>query len=164
MGAAFDDAAFVEDDDGVGVADGGETVSDDDGGAAAHDGFEGLLDGAFAFGVEGGGGFVEDEDGCFAEDGACYGEALSLAAGEVEATVADEGVVALREGVDELVGVGDACGLSDLLAGVAFGAEGDVGGDGVVEEDAVLGDEAELPAEGVDVEVGDGMAIDGDMA
>src|ERR1700742_4179313 len=62
-GAGLDDAAFLEDEDAVHVPDGGEAVGDDEGGAVAHQAFEGFLDEVLAFGVEGAGGFVEDEDG-----------------------------------------------------------------------------------------------------
>ena len=144
VGATFDDGAVVEDEDEVGGADGAQAVGDGDSGSALHEGVESLLDGEFAFGVEGGGGFVEDEDGGVAEECAGDGDALSLAAGEVEAAVADGGVVGLGEGLDEVVGEGGACGGADLVEGESIGTEGDVGGYGVVEEDAVLADEAEL--------------------
>jgi hypothetical protein len=48
----------LHDMDHGGVADGGEAVGDDDGGAALHEAVEGLLDVLFGFAVEGGGGFV----------------------------------------------------------------------------------------------------------
>ena len=37
VGATFDDTAMVEDDDTVGIDDGGESVGNDDGGAMAQD-------------------------------------------------------------------------------------------------------------------------------
>lgn len=62
MFAVFDDFAFAEDDDAVEGGDGAEAVGDDDAGAVFHEVFEGVLDEFFGFGVEGGSGFVEDED------------------------------------------------------------------------------------------------------
>jgi len=79
VGAGLDDSSFVEDADEVGVFDGGEAVGDDDGGTVAHQFFEGVLDESFRFGIEGGGGFVEDEDGGIAEDSAGDAESLALA-------------------------------------------------------------------------------------
>ena len=152
MGAAFDDGATVHDDDFVGVADGGEAVGDDDAGAALHELVEGLLDDVFALGVEGTGGFVEDEDGRVFEDGAGDAETLALSATEVESTVADGGVVALLHEGDEFVGVSHLCGMADGIDAVVGATEGDVVGDGVVEEDAVLRHEAYMGTETVDVE------------
>ena len=80
--AALDDAAVVEYEDLVGAADGRKAVGDGEDGAAAHGFVEGVLDGALGFGVEGAGGFVEDEDGRVAQERAGDGEALALAAGE----------------------------------------------------------------------------------
>ena len=156
VGAALDDGAVVHNDDFVGVADGGEAVGDDDAGAPQHELVEGLLDGVLALGVEGAGGLVEDEDGRVFEYGAGYGEALALAAAEVEAAVADGGVVALFHEGDKLVGMCHLCGTSHVVDAVVGTAEGDVVGHGVVEEDAVLRHKAYLCAEAVDVEAGEG--------
>ena len=123
-----------------------------------------MLDGLLAFGVEGGGGFVENEDGRVFEYGAGYAEALALSAAEGDAAVADGGLVAEREGVDEGVGVCDGGGLFDEVEAVVGVAEGNVVGDGVVEEDAVLRDESYLSTEAVDVKVGDGYVVDEDGA
>jgi len=77
---------------------------------AGEEGGHGGLDELLAFGVEVAGGFVEDEDLRLGEDGAGDGEALLLAAGELD---------------DELVGVG--------AAGVFEAAVGDVVADGAIE-------------------------------
>ena len=57
-------------------------------------------------GVDGAGGVVEDEDARVVEEGPGQGDPLALAAREREAPLADDGVVALREVLDELVGLG----------------------------------------------------------
>ena len=139
-------------------------MGDDDAGASLHEFGEGLLDGLLAFGVEGGGGFVENEDGRVFEHGAGYAEALALSAAEGDAAVADGGLVAEREGFDEGVGVCDGGGLFDEVEAVVGVAEGNVVGDGVVEEDAVLRNESYLSTETVNVEVGDGYVVDEDGA
>ena len=113
--AAFDDlAGFGEEEDEVGAADGGEAVADDEGGAVGEEVGHGGLDELFAFGVEVAGGFVEDEDLRRGENGASDGDALALAAGEFDAALADEGLVAVGEFVDEFVGVGAAGGVLDF--------------------------------------------------
>ena len=66
--AALDYAALFEDVDGVAVSDGGETVGYDDDGLVSAQGVYAALDLGFGFGVEGAGGFVEDEKtGVFVE-------------------------------------------------------------------------------------------------
>jgi hypothetical protein len=53
---------------------------------------------ALGCGVEGGCGFVEEEDLGVAQEGARDGETLALAAGEEGALCADKGVEAVRKG------------------------------------------------------------------
>ena len=50
--AHFNNLSFDHGDDDVGFLDGGKAMGDADGGATDHEFFEGLLDGAFAVGVE----------------------------------------------------------------------------------------------------------------
>ena len=61
MGAFFEDVAFIENEDDVGLAYGGKAVGNDKGGAADHECFQRFLDQSFAFGIQRGGGFVQDE-------------------------------------------------------------------------------------------------------
>ena len=62
MIAAFDDAAVLQDHDGIGVLDGREAVSDDEDSASFHDGVHALLDQALGTGVNRGSRLVEDQD------------------------------------------------------------------------------------------------------
>ena len=117
--ALLDDAAFFEDEDVVHGAERRETVGDADDGAVLGKMVDGFLDFGLGLGIEGGGGFVEDEDGGVADKGAGDGDALALAAGESGATFAERGVVALRQRGDEVVGVGFASGGDDFVAGGA---------------------------------------------
>ena len=94
VGSALDDVPLLDDQDLVGAADGGEAVRDDEGRPALHEEVEAGLDQGFGLGVERAGGFVEDEDAGVGEDGAGDGETLALAAGELDAALADDGVVA----------------------------------------------------------------------
>ena len=63
MGAALYDAPLVDDADLVGILDGREAVGDGYRRAGLHQPLKGILHESFTLGVEGGGGFVEDEDG-----------------------------------------------------------------------------------------------------
>ena len=119
---------------------------------------------AFAFGVEVAGGFVEDQDLRVGEDGAGDGDALPLAAAELHAALADERVVAVGQCVDELVGVGDRGGAADVVGRRAAVAVGDVRGDGAVEQEHVLLDDADQAAVAVDVDVAQVAAVEQDAA
>ena len=140
---AFDYFTFVEDVDDVGVLDGGKAMGDGDGGAGLHQSVEGFLNEVLAFGVEGGGGFVKDEDGRVLEDGTGDADALPLSAWEPAAAVADDSVVALFCLHDEVVGIGNLGCFDDLLHGGVLYAEGDIVVEGVVEEDSFLIDVAD---------------------
>src|SRR5579875_2652825 len=153
VGAGFGDFAGLEHYDFVGLADGGEPMGDDEDGAALHEGGERLLDEALGFGIEVGGGFVEDEDGRVFEQGAGDGNALALAAAELEAAFADDGPIAGGQLVDELGCESGTGGGEDLfLAGIGT-AVGDVIEDGVVEQEGVLGDDADVLAEAREADV-----------
>lgn len=164
VGASLNDMAMVEHNDGIGRADSAQAVGNGDGGAAFHKGVETLLHSEFALGIKGRGSLVENKDRGIAEEGTGDADALALATRKVEATVADGGVVAVGERLDKVVGKSGTRGGTDLVEGVAVGSESDVGGHGVVEEDAVLANKAKLRAEGVDVEVEDIVAINGDKS
>ena len=171
-----DDSAAFHDDDFVGGQDCAEAVSDDEGRGAVHELFDGLLDEVLAFGIDLAGGFVEDEDRGFAKDGTGDAEALSLATGELAAHFAQYGVVAARFFRDKFVGKGALGGVFYVLeqdvplhggTGIGRGdliSVGDVLGDGAGENDAVLGDDADLVAEGTEGGRADVEAIDGDAA
>ena len=95
-GAALDDAALVEDEDAVGVPDGGEMVGDDKGGSALEEVAEGFKDQALGFFVEAGTGLVEDHDAGIADHCPGEAEALTLAAGERHAGLADDGRASMK--------------------------------------------------------------------
>src|SRR5437867_623664 len=85
VGADFEEARAVEDDDQVGHADGGEAVRNQKSNLARLAAVPGrgsvtLEEGVFGFGVEGGGGFVQNkEERLFAHEAAGEGEFLPLA-------------------------------------------------------------------------------------
>jgi hypothetical protein len=80
VSADFDHFALMENDNLIGLINGGKSVSDDDGGATSHESVEGSLDGLFGFAVEGAGGFIENDHlGVFEEDPG-NGDSLALSA------------------------------------------------------------------------------------
>ncbi len=62
VGADLANFAFIEHDDLVGLPDGGKTMGDDDRAATGDQLVDGFLDELFGFGVDGGSGFVQDQD------------------------------------------------------------------------------------------------------
>ena len=158
--AAFGNLSAGEHDDLLRAADGGKAVGDDDNGFVLHQRVDGLLHGDFAFGVERGGGFVQDDDGRVFQQGAGDADALFFAAGEFAADVAHAGLVAFGHRHDEVVAAGGAGGGFDFcVCGVCL-AEADIVGDGVVKQVNVLEDDGNLPhqvflGEGADVAAAD---------
>ena len=95
MRAALDDAAVVEDEDGVRVRDRRKAVRDDEHRAPREEAIDGLLHETLGLGVERRRRLVEDENRRVDEQRPRDGEALPLAAGEARAALAEDGVVAV---------------------------------------------------------------------
>jgi hypothetical protein len=87
--AHLGDGAGLQDGDEVGLADGGEPVRDDEGGAADHEAVQRLLHQLLRLGVQRACGLVEEEDGRVLEHGPGNGDPLLLAAGELQAALAN---------------------------------------------------------------------------
>ena len=162
--AALDDDAVVEHDDLVGADDGGEPVRDDQRGAVVRDLFERVLDFALGVAVERGGRLVEQQDRRRLQDGAGDGDALLLAAGKLQAALADLGLVAVRRHADEIVDLGEPRRLLDLGIGRLPAAVADVVADGVVEQHGVLRNHADGGAQRLLRHVADVLAVDQDAA
>ena len=97
--------AVVEDDDLLGQRDRAGAVGDDEGGAAAHDLLQRGPDAELGLDVDAAGGVVEDEDARVHHERPRDRDALALAAAEREAALTDDGLVALGERLDEVVGL-----------------------------------------------------------
>ena len=101
-------------------------VRDDQRGAVLHQPGERGLHQRLAFGIERGGGLVEQQQRRAAQDRARDGDALALAAGQRHAALADRRVVALRQQADEARGGRVLGGALDLRVGGVGPAEADV--------------------------------------
>jgi hypothetical protein len=82
VGALLDDLSLLEYADEVGVADGGESVGDDEGGASFQEAIHVALDHALGFAVQGACRFVEDQHRGFVVERLGDRHALRLAAGD----------------------------------------------------------------------------------
>ena len=163
VAAGFGQAAVVEDQDAVGVADGRQAVGDDDGSAALHEFFDGRLDELLGFGVDAAGGLVEDEDAGVVGDDAAEGQQLALAGGEVGAGFFEFGLVGLGELFDEWCGLDGFGGPADFVVG-DVGAEADVLFDAAGEHEHVLLDRLDGAAQVFEGDAADVGAVDGDAA
>ena len=106
--------------------------------------FHGLLQLVLVFGIDVGGGLVEDDDGRVLEHGAGNGNALLLAARERGPALANDGVIAVRQGHDEIVATGFLCRGDHFFMRGLRAAEADVVLYGVREEVHALKDHAHL--------------------
>src|SRR5262245_65282813 len=81
------------------------------------------------------GGLVENQDTGAPEDRSRDRQALTLAAGQLDAAIADRRVVGVRQAIDELVGAGELGGRHDLAIGGGADAIRDVLADAAREQD-----------------------------
>src|ERR1700722_2512524 len=132
------DGAVLEDENTVGRAHRRKPMRDDQRSAAAHQPFESLQNQALALRIERTGGFVQNQDGRVAQNGAGDGHALALTAGQLDAAFADAGLIALRKGTYKIMGVGLTGRFDDLGFRSARPAVSDVVQDRAAEQQNLL--------------------------
>ena len=164
LGADVDHAPGVEHGHAVGQGEGGSAVGDEQRGAALRQHAQRLVDGRLGGGVDRGGGVVEHEDPRVGEHRAGQGDALALPARQREPALADEGVVAVGELVDERVHLGRTGRGADLLVARVGAAVGDVGADAVGEQERLLEHHAQLAAQVVQAQVPQRHATEAQLA
>src|SRR5215210_7410917 len=103
MRPLLDYPAVLEHDDQVGIADRGEPMRDDEGRPRAEEGPQRALDLPLRADVDRRRRFVEDEDARVGQEGAGEGDELTLAEREARPALAEVGVVAVFERLDERV-------------------------------------------------------------
>ena len=126
---------------------GGEPVGNHQGGAPLHQALQGLLHQAFRFGVQGGGGLVQNQNRRIFVQRTGNGQALALAAGQLAGVVPQRGVNALGQGTHMLGQIGRLQALPHALFVDGRTAQSDVGGHAVVEHHHVLADHGKLLAQ-----------------
>src|SRR6266568_772425 len=113
--AGLDHGAILDHENAIGVHDRLQTMGDHQRGAALAQAAHGILDLALGFAVERCGRLVEQDDGRVLDQGARDRDPLALAAGRLQAMLADRSVVASRKAHDEIVGVRGLGGGEDRL-------------------------------------------------
>ena len=106
--------------------------------AVLHELIQACLHGAFGLGIERGGGLIEHENRRVFQHGAGHGHTLLLTAGELQAALTNDGVVAIWELLDEAVRIGAFGHGDDLVHRRAGFAVGDVLLDGAGEKIGLL--------------------------
>ena len=164
MPAAFDDTAFIQDEDAVGADDARQPVREDQGRASSRQAVDRLLNHRLVLRVHRGKRFVENEDRRVPQQRTGDRQALALAARQQHAALADHRVVTVRQQRDELVRIGVARRDLDLVAGGVGLAEPQIVFDGAVEQVGVLVDHGDHSAERFGIERLDVVPADLDRA
>ena len=115
MVAALDDAAAINDEDAVGIGDGGEAMRDDQRRAPGRKLGQRLLDRPLRLRIQRRGRLVEDQDRRVLQEDASNGETLLLAAGELHPALADDRVEAVGKVGDDVVEARAFRRVEDLL-------------------------------------------------
>ena len=160
----LDDLSVGQQDDIIGMLDGGKAMGHDQHGADVLHLFQGVLDQHFRFGVDVGGGLVQDHDAGLMDDGTGKAQQLPLTGGEVIATLPDRLVQALFQPGDEAVGIDIAAGFPHFLIGNAFLPQQDVAADVAGKQEHILQHLAEVTAQGRDPDLADIDAVDQNLA
>ena len=164
VGADLDEAAVVDHRDQVGALRGGEPVRDDDHAAPGHEPLERPVEQQLGTGIEARRGFVEHEHRRVDEPGARHRHELAFARREVRAARVDLRVEALREVVEPL---GEAevveRGADARVVGIGRRHQ-QVLADRAGEQEALLGDDDDPPAQRGLVDVAEVDATEADRA
>ena len=143
MAARLHHPPVVEDEDAVRPDDARQPVREDEGGATCHQPIERLLDDRLVLRVHRAQRFVQHQDGRVPKHGAGDRDPLALSAGKPHPALADHRPVAVRQPLDELVGVRGAGGGGKLVAGRIGFAETKVVLHRAVEQEGVLVDDGD---------------------
>ena len=162
--AALGDDTVGDGDDAVGVADGTQAVGDDQGGAAHGQIVEGPLDLGLRHGVQGGGGFVQDQDGGILQEDSGDGYTLLLSAGQQSTALTDIGVKLVGHRHDIVIDLRPLGSLHHLFHGSAGAAVADILENGVGKQKHILLHDANVLVDGVLGHIPDILAVDGDGA
>ena len=158
--AALLDLAVVEHHDLLRQRDRARAVRDDEGRPSAHHLLQRGPDAELRLDVHAAGGVVEDEDARVHHERPRYRDALPLAAAECEPALPDDGLVALGERRDEVVGLRGPRRRAHLLVGRLGLAEADVLGNRRTEQERVLVHDADVAAQVGELQVAHVLAVD----
>ncbi len=164
MGAGFGDTSLGQDKNPVGMANGGQTVCDENGGFAFDDIGQVVVNDFFRFGINGTGGFIKNHNGRVFEDGTCDAEALALPTRQSDAAFTDDGLVALRQCLHKVMQGGLLrCGQDRFSGSLGVGIR-DIVKNTAVKQVDVLAHERDALPEMLELALADVMAVDQNFA
>lgn len=161
--SAFYDAAVVNNNDLVRLAERGEAVSDHNGRSAAYQMLDSLLNEVLGLGVNGCRCLVENEDARIFEDRACDRKSLALSARKTDTALAENGIVSVGLARDKFVRVCDICGVNNIVNGICVVAVRNIVEDRVVEHHRLLLNESDLRTEIFHIDLADIDAVNVNM-
>ena len=159
----LDDPPLIDDDDAVGAHRGREAVRDQDRGAALQQAVERLLDEGLGLEVEIRGRLVEHEHAGTCEKCSCERDELAFSRRKGLPALVHRRVDPVRESLHQFGEPDRLDRLEHLLLGRFGPGERDVVADRAGEQERLLGNDAELAAEGVDLHRLEGDAVDVDV-
>ncbi len=140
MSTRFDDATFLKNDDLICPKDRVETVGNRDDGTPLHQAAGRFFEKGFGFGVQAGGGLVEDKNRGVFQKGAGERESLCLSPAETRTAFADDRFILFWQCFDELMQMRRlGCGNHFLVCSLWL-AETNICGNRVMEEIRLLRD------------------------
>ena len=139
MSAPLPNGVLIQNQDFVTGHHRGDAVGHDDGGAVGPQLAQPGQNLGFGDRIHRRQGVVQDQDHRMADQRPGDGDALLLAAGEVDPPLAQDRIIAVRQPRNALVDVGVLGRLDHLIPGVDVLEEPDVGVNGVMEQEVVLG-------------------------
>ncbi|OQA95033.1 MAG: hypothetical protein BWY25_02588 [Chloroflexi bacterium ADurb.Bin222] len=145
MRAALDDLAIFDDHDAIRVADGAQPVRDDEIRAPRHQPPQRRLQVLLRARVHVARGLVQDQHFGIGQHRAGDGEQLPLSLAEVAAALRELRLIALRQSVNEAIGVGELRRGDHLLVGGVQPPVADVFHDRRGKEEVILQHQPQLP-------------------
>src|SRR5215467_575529 len=146
VASRFNDRSILDDEDAISIDDGMQAVRDHDRRSPLTEVLDRALNLPLGFGIERSRRLVEQDDRRVLEQGACNGDALALAAGELQAVLADWGVVPAGERRDEVVRISGLGGDDDLGLARAQTPERDILAHRAAKQENILPDIGDLAA------------------
>ena len=162
MITALDDLSVLQNHDGIGVAHGGETVSDHEGGPFCHQTIHALLDVLFRSRIDGARRFIEDQDRCPGYRCSRDIKKLSLALTQIRAVALKNGVIALWKPHDKGMGRCHLRCLNDLLVCGIKPSVADILHDRSRKQVGILKNHGDMAAQLVPLNMADINAVDSD--
>ena len=117
MVAPLNDLTLLKDHNGLGIADGGQTVGNDKDGTTLHQAIHAFFNHPLRPGVDGGGGLIQNQHRRIGTGRPGDVQKLPLPLAEIAAVIGNPGVIAFGQMADKGICAGQTGGRTDLLVG-----------------------------------------------